>query len=329
MKKRFLLILAVSRPLVITLSLTVCVLVLISSGRAIAQTPPKIEPVTASDIQSPPIPIVKGIVEGVVGEQRALILTPDQAEAIKRTISGARMQEQFQYPNKFIAKPVVRSMVFEQDSSKQPRMLRLFMGTVTALVFSDLNGNPWLVSRVTLDCNQFDDGTSCRTNGGGGQSGTPAPTNIVKVWPTKPYAYGNIMVELEGYASPITLMMSTGQSDENDIRIDARVAGKNPNAPPQPIQLSRMPDHDGMMGYFLDGVAPQGATRLKVSGGPAEAWSSNGALYLRTRLSILSPAFTNHVGSADGMHVYKFYSVIPNLLASANGKTTTLIVSGY
>lgn len=281
--------------------------------------------VTAKDV-SPPIPIIKGVVESVVNEQKAIVLTPEQMESIKQTTSKAREAEPFQYPNKFIAKPVVRSFYIEPDATQQPRMVRLFLGTITSLVFSDLNGNPWLISAVSFDCAQFDDGKTCQR---GNSQGTPPPTNIVKLQPMKPYAYGSIVIELEGLPSPITFMLSTGQSDENDIRIEARVSGRNPNAKPQAIVLDKMPEHDPLMGYFLDGVPPQGAQRLKVGGGQADGWMMNGALYLRTRLSILSPAFTNHVGSADGMHVYKFFSVIPNLLASANGKTMTLFVSGY
>lgn len=56
------------------------------------------------------------------------------------------------------------------------------------------------------------------------------------------------------------------------------------------------------MGFHL-----KGARRLDVTGNKAEAWALDGALYLRTRVSVLSPAFKNHVGSADGMHVYKFF----------------------
>lgn len=283
------------------------------------------KPVTPYDV-SPPIPIIKEVVDSVVKEQQAIVLTPEQLESVKRTTAKARESEPFQYPNKFIAKPVNRSFYIEPDATEQPRMVRLFLGTITSFVFSDINGNPWLISSVSFDCGQFDDGKTCQR---GNSQGTPTPTNIVKLQPMKPYAYGNIVVELEGLPSPVTFMLSTGQSNENDIRIEARVYGRNPNAKPQTIVLDKMPEHDPFMGDFLDGVPPKGAQRLKIGGGQADGWMVNGALYLRTRLSILSPAFTNHVGSADGMNVYKFFSVIPNLFASANGKTMTLFVSGY
>lgn len=279
--------------------------------------------VTADDL-SPPIPIVRGIVDNAVKEQQAIVLTPEQLEAIKQTTDKARQTEPFQYPNRFIAKPVVRSFYIDPDSTEQPRMIRLFMGTITSIVFSDTNGNPWYISATSFDCDQFDDGRSCEKG-----KAPPKPTNILNIQPKKPYAYGNVVVELDGLASSITFLLSTGESNENDLRIDARVSGRNPNAKPQAIVFDHMPEHDPYMGDILDGVPPQGAKRLSVGGGLAEGWLLRGSLYLRTRLSVLSPAFTNHVGSADGMHVYKFFSVVPSILASLNGKPMTLTVSGY
>lgn len=298
-------------------------------GPAPAQTaqvaPKRIAPIRASDL-SPPIPIVQGIIDSAVKEQAAYILTPEQVELLKTTSSDARKANLSQYPQGFIAKPVSRSFTIDADSMQQTRMVRTSAGSISSLVFTDLNGNPWLIKSVSFDCGSFTDGASCGT---GATAGVRSPTNIVKMQPMVPYAYGNIVIELEEMASPIIFMLSAGQGSEMDVRVDVRVAGKNPSAKPQAISLDQMPEHDTAMGYFLDGVAPSGAAKLKISGGQAEAWVLNGALYLRTRLSVLSPAFTNKVGSADGINVFKYFSVVPQLLASVNGKPTTLYVSGY
>lgn len=281
-------------------------------------------PVTAAEL-SPPIPIVRGVVDAAVKEQAAYILTPDQIELLKQSSSEARKANISPYPRGTISKPVSRSFNIDSDSMQQTRMIRLSAGAITSLVFTDMNGNPWLIKSSAFDCGNFNDGT-CNAQGAGASK---SPTNIMKIQPVVPYAYGNIVIELEDMASPIIFMMSAGQANETDVRIDARVAGRNPNAKPQAISLDRMPEHDSAMGYFLDGVAPQGATKVKISGGQAEGWVLNGALYLRTRLSVLSPAFMNKVGSADGINVFKYFSVVPQLLASVDGKPTTLYVSGF
>lgn len=274
----------------------------------------------------PPIPVVRDLVEDEVQERRAYILTPRQIDLLKKDVSEARQANITPYPSGKIAKPVSRAFTIDPDVTQQPRLIRLSAGMISTLVFSDQNGNPWLIKSVSFDCNLFDDGAACGKNQA---AGARSPTNILKLQPVTPYSYGNIVVELEELTSPINFILATGQSDETDLTLSARVVGRNPNAKPQNISLERMPEHDGMMGYFLDGVAPKGATKLKVGGGSAEAWQHNGALYIRTRLSILSPAFTDHAGSADGMHVFKYQSVFPQLLASVNGVTTMLYVSGF
>lgn len=274
----------------------------------------------------PPIPVTRDMVNTEVEQQRAYILTPQQIELLKADAAKARQANLSPYPNAKIAKPVSRPMEIDPDITQQPRLVRLSAGMISTIVFSDRNGNPWLIKSVSFDCGLFDDGVSCGNRSAGAK---PSPSNILKIQPITPYSYGNIVVELEDLTSPVPFILAAGQADETDITISARVAGRNPNAKPQAIALERMPEHDNLMGYFLDGVTPKGAVKLMVSGGAAEAWQYNGALYVRTRMSILSPAFTNHAGSADGIHVFKYQSVFSQLLASNNGVTTTLQVSGF
>jgi len=275
---------------------------------------------------TPPIPIIKQSVGNIVDEQAALVLTPEQIEKLKLGPARARQQMITPYPQNKIAKPVVRSITIEPDSTRQPTHVRLAMGSISALVFSDSNGNPWFVRSVSLDCNSFTDGVSCGEQSGGNDK--RSPTNIVKLQPKLMYAYGNIVIELEELGSPVILLLSAGSADEVDIQLNARVIGRNPNAKPQIIAMDRIPEADSAMGAFLDGVPPSGATRMKVGGGSAEAWTLGGKLYLRTRYALLSPAFINHVGSADGMHIYAFDRVYPSLLVSINGKGSSLSITG-
>lgn len=314
---------------------------LVQMGSVAAQTT---QPQAATPVQAPPpvrtaqsslkdvmvpVPVVREVVDGLVNEQRAVILTPQQLEAARNDQNRLRQQNVFQYPNKFIAKPVARSITIRPGSIEAPRMIRLYAGMVTTFVFSDMNGNPWFINQVSFDCSLFNDGITC----GDGARKPPAQTNILKIQaqPSQPYAYGNLVVELEGLNDTVMFILSTGQSDENDVKISARIEGRNPNARPEVVVVDRMPEMDPMMGYFLDGVPPPGAVQLKVGGGDAStrAWSLNGSLYLRTRLTVVSPAFKDHAGSADGTHIYKFQSLFPSLLASMNGKTTNLFVSGF
>jgi len=272
----------------------------------------------------PPVPVVRDLVEEDVQEKRSYILTPRQIELLKEDASKARQANISPYPKGEISKPVSTPMTINPDMTQSPRLVRLSKGMLTTFVFSDYNGNPWFIKSAAFDCNLFDDGTCT------GKAATEKKaTNILKIWSLHPYSYGNIVIELEELTSPINFILASGQSDETDVTVSARVVGKNPNSKAQLIALNKMPDHDTLMTYFLDGVPPDGAKKLKVVGGQAEAWQVGSALYLRTRASVLSPAFTDHAGSADGMHVYKYNSVFPQLLASISGAATTFYISGF
>lgn len=272
--------------------------------------------------QTPPAVIVRSIVKRIVDESKAQIIQPEDVDEIKTKVSDTRKSFVSEYPHNYIPKPVTRPFYLEPDSTDAPRLVRLSSGSITSLVFTDNFGNPWLIKARSFDPNIFTDGS----DSDGGK--TVAPTNILKLSPKIPYAYGNIVVELEGLGNPIIFMMAAGQSDETDIRIDARVVGKNPGAKPQAMVMDKMPDNDLNMSYFLDGIPPASALKMKTFGGKAEVWSLNGFFYVRTRMTLLSPRFLNHSGSADGEHVYKFEQV-PSIFGSIDGRTTTLTISGY
>lgn len=282
-------------------------------------------PLKKDDELQTPVPIIRSMVNAIVAESQAQIMSPQDTDSLKTTAAAARLANVSEYPRGFIAKPVSRVFDLDVDSSEAPRLVRLSSGSITSLVFTDNFGNPWLIKSRSIDCQQFNDNV-CESKGQG--STQAAPTNILKVSPKTPYAYGNVVVELEDLPSPIIFMIAAGQSDETDIRIEARVAGKNPGAKPQVMLVEKVLDSDSSMGAFLDGVPPTGARKLKATGGKAEIWSLNGFFYVRTRMTLLNPSFLNHSANADGLHVYK-YEQTPSIFGSIDGRTTTLSISGY
>jgi intracellular multiplication protein IcmK len=71
----------------------------------------------------------------------------------------------------------------------------------------------------------------------------------------------------------------------------------------------------------LEGVAPSGSERLTVNGvdGRTTAYSLAGVTYVRTPLTLLSPAWSSSISSADGMNVYTLKNA-PVLLLSDKGQ---------
>ncbi len=314
------------------------------------------------DDVTPPIPVTRSVVKRLIDDNNAQIVDPAEIESVRRTTSAARRAAVSPYPGNVLPTPVHRTIEYEPDTRKSPETIRLWLGTASAIVFTDMNGNPWNIQSVVFNCQLFNDGRSCNGQSGaaadGGMGSVPgvgamaqaaqgvvqttqgasasgvygaaAPTNVLSIQPLTQYSYGNVIVTLQGMSSPIVLVLKTGMDakNEDDMQVDYHVRGRSPSARPELITLQTLPGFDSHMSDFLEGVPPTGARQMKVSGGLAEAWLFNDALYVRTRVSILSPAFTDHVGSAEGVEVYKYSSAVPTLLVSVNGNPTTLVVSG-
>jgi intracellular multiplication protein IcmK len=297
------------------------------------------------DDVTPPIPVTRDVVRRLVDDSNAQVIDPTEIESIRNTTSRARRAAVSPYPGNVMPTPVHRTVIYTPDTRKQPETIRLWQGTVSALVFTDMGGNPWNIEQIALNCQMFDDGRSCgnqqgqqgmsvpgagASGGASANSGAAAPTNVLNIQSLVQYGYGNVVVRLQNMASPIVLVLQVGldKKNENDMQVDFHVQGRSPSAQPEMMTMQTLPGFDAHMSDFLYGVPPGGARQMKVSGGLAEAWIYNDALYVRTRVSILSPAFTDHVGSAEGIEVYKYPTAVPTLLASVNGSPTTLVVTG-
>ena len=79
---------------------------------------------------------------------------------------------------------------------------------------------------------------------------------------------------------------------------------------------------------ILEGVAPKGSSALKISGGPAQAWYGSNHLYLRTRLTLISPAWIATMSSTDGMKAYEMPKT-PLILGFQDGQSIQLKVEGF
>ena len=133
-------------------------------------------------------------------------------------------------------------------------------------------------------------------------------------------------VRLEGLNTPVMLTLIPGQK-EVDYRVDMRIQGMGPNAQVPVLGDNLPPSANRVLLHVLDGVPPAGSTRLTVSGGDARAWLFKNKMYVRTNLSILSPAWLATMTSADGMHAYEMQKS-PVILVTWHGKVMQLKVEG-
>lgn len=213
-------------------------------------------------------------------------------------------------------KPTSSSILVNMSPGSTPPVIRLRAGYVTSLVFLDSTGQPWPVVGYDLGNPKA---FNIQPTAPDGKSATLIVQALVR------YEQGNLAVMLKGESTPVMLTLMPGQHAV-DYRVDLRVPGLGPNATVSMIGIPAAASP--VLLAFLDGVPPAGAKLLDVEGPPAQAWLFGGRIYLRTRLSILSPGWLATMSSPDGTHVYKLMKT-PIVLVSQRGALAQLSIKGW
>lgn len=211
-------------------------------------------------------------------------------------------------------KPIATSQFVNLSPGSTPPVIRLSQGFVSSLVFLDSTGSPWPITAYDL-------GDPTAFNIQWDKAG-----NTLMIQATKLYTYGNLAVRLHGLNTPVMLTLIPGQKAV-DYRVDLRIQGIGPNAKTMPLEEGIPQAASDLLLHVLEGVPPDGSTRLTVSGGDARAWVLNERMYVRTNLTLLSPGWIGSMTSADGMHAYEMQKA-PVLLVSWHGKVMQLKVEG-
>lgn len=211
-------------------------------------------------------------------------------------------------------KPTATSQFVNLSPGSTPPVIRLAQGFVSSLVFLDSTGSPWPIVAYDL-------GDPSSFNIQWDKSG-----NTLMIQASKLYNYGNLAVRLKGLNTPVMLTLIPGQKAV-DYRVDLRVQGYGPNAKNLPMEQGLPPSANDLLLHVLEGVPPPGSQRLTVTGGDARAWLFGEKMYVRTGLTVLSPAWMASMTSADGTHAYEMQKT-PVLLVSWHGKVMQLKVEG-
>jgi intracellular multiplication protein IcmK len=276
------------------------------------------------------IPPVHKKVERIFNEFQRAQLTPKQMQHVKKM--NLNQQEVLSSPYTSTPKPVTRTLMLNLSPGVSAPVLRLSAGALTSVVFSGNNGDPWYIEQVKLNRNFFSDGMSGAASGGG-SSGGGSPTNVLTLEPLRSVAQGNVSIMLKGLSTPVIFSLSTGQA-EVDFRVDAKVPGRNPDSTTQISYEERLPSLDDNVPYFLDGVPPKGAKRLKVSGGggsgggDVEAWRLNNSMYIRTNADVQYPAYHSSARSTSGLAVYRFEQAYHAITLLQGGRAYTVQIEG-
>lgn len=211
-------------------------------------------------------------------------------------------------------RPTATSQFVSLSTGSTPPVIRLAQGFVSSLVFLDSTGAPWPITAYDLgDPKSFN-------------IQWDRSSNTLMIQASQLYNYGNLAVRLEGLNTPVMLTLIPGQKAV-DYRVDLRVQGYGPNAKMPSMGPNLPPGANSVLMSVLDGVPPPGSKLLNVVGGEAEAWEQGTKLFVRTRLTILSPGWMSFMTSADGMNAYEMQKA-PVLLVSWHGKVMQLKIEG-
>ncbi len=267
---------------------------------------------TAATVPAPGLPLLPDVSESafVQVQTNAAPLSPEQIRTLRRIVDDADRAAAAQ--PRFTPKPISTAVTANLAPGRQPPVVRLYDNYVTSILFIDAVGNPLPIVSADLVKGSF--------------TGFPidANSNVLKISPASPYASGNLSVSLKDVSVPVVLTLISGQR-EVDLRVDVRVTGGNVSAR-LASQGGGSPANQAML-EFLSGGVPEGARSLVTDSADVQAWAFNGRYYVRTALTLLSPAYTNPGKSSDGTSFYEIPPT-PVLVVSLAGAPKHINVEG-
>lgn len=241
--------------------------------------------------------------------RQALPMTPTQIIQLKQML--AETQRASSVPANIPPKPVLTTQLVSLAPGSVPPVIRLQQGFITSIVFVDASGAPWPV----VSCNLGNPKAFNLIQW------TPG-SNAIKIQAISMYTYGNIAVNLKGLATPVMLTLIPG-GQVVDYRVDLRIPRIGPNSKSTLTTNTLPKGAQDVLLNVLDGIAPKGATTLKVIGGDGQVWAVNDKMYLRTRMTVLSPSWIAVMSSPDGTKAYEMMKS-SDVLVSHYGKTINL-----
>lgn len=268
------------------------------SSPAIAIAPPSVRDEIVKSTRS--------MVADQVAEHQYSQLTPEEMYRIK----SIELEKERIGANPYLSipEPVVRSLAVSLNPGEQPPLVRVSKDMLTSIVFTDNDGQPWYIDKVTINRNQFSDAANMPEG-----ANEAKPTNILTLEPNENFVFGNVSIALKGKALPVILILASGQPTV-DMRVDARISGRNPDAAYVPgvsaVRAHTDIDNDALS--FLDGSIPELAEPLIASDVAAQGWEHNNSLYVKSRLDVLFPAYSSRASTADGVNIYRFDTTTPN-----------------
>ena len=282
----------------------------------------------------PALPAPKNVREGVRdGLDSKLPLSNDEIKWIRRQME----QNQYATYNGPILKPVNRVIPVSIDPGSTPPVIHLMPSYVTAISIVDQNGVPWqMITSNVGSPNQFVVSNPAVRVGSGSSGGSDskietngAPTNLLTVQPKFFGSTSNLLLTMKGLSIPVVIMLASGNpsgSDGVDGRVVLRLNRPGPDTPP-PVMTPPPPSPvDVTLLQFLQETPPKDAKKVPVSSVDTTVWRWSGSLIVRTRDTMILPAWTALV-KQDGWNVYQIPpSNLITLRPNGNGAPVNIVL---
>lgn len=203
------------------------------------------------------------------------------------------------------------------DPGAKPVVVKTAVGNVTTLSIVDLTGRPWPIQDLTW--------------AGPFQIEQPeSGSHMLRITPTSQFASGNISMRLVGLNPPVIFSLKSERKAIH-VRLDVQIPEIGPKGVMPPVDTPiGTKAGDSFMTAVLLGVVKTGKNvdKLSVEGvdGRTSAYSRGETVYVRTPYTMLSPAWSQSVQSADGTKVYAF-NYTPVVLLSDKGKMVRAYIS--
>jgi intracellular multiplication protein IcmK len=248
-----------------------------------------------------------------------LPLSPNQIHKL-HTDYNISQKAAAQYPGARPPKATSSLVQVDLSPGSTPPVVRLQKGMTSTIVFVDATGQPWPITSYSSSVT-----ASVST-------AASSPRNVIVLSPSKTYNSSNMAVTLSGLNTPVMLQLISGQNTV-DYRMDLRIPARGPNATEDYMDVPSA--GSPFLLSILDGVPPQGAKALAVVGSDGsnanstcQAWKIGDEMFVRTRMTLLSPGFVSKIQSGDGTNAYEMPSFAPTLLMMRNGQVININIGG-
>lgn len=235
--------------------------------------------------------------------EKANPMTPDEIRQLRE-----RLSDTDEASNSPLNRPSlkIRTAVVNVEENT-PIDVNVVDSYTSSVVFFDQTGAPWPIDGKVLGNDQAFESTV-----------TSEAKNVVVFSIKKPFSESNALVFLKGIHMPVVLRLNGGSSVV-DSRFSVMVPKAGPEAKAQSFVGNKMQETSVELLAFLNGDRVEGSVKYQLQGVSGEVFQFGGAMYVKSRAALMSPAWLDSLSSPSGFHVYKLQPV-STLRFSVDGK---------